>query len=70
MVLGTAGIHFSYLLLDRGARFKLRQLRRTLFGEPSEGAPLIKRLLRPVAFAPRWLLRRSRLRREAARRGR
>jgi hypothetical protein len=68
MVLGTAGIHLSYLLLDRGARFKLRQLRRTLLGAPSEGAPLVKRVLRPLAFAPRWLLRRARDRRAAVRR--
>ncbi|HEY5722236.1 MAG TPA: nucleotidyltransferase family protein [Allosphingosinicella sp.] len=60
MVLGTAGIHLSYLLLGRGAGFKLRQLRRTLLGGPSEGAPLAKRLLRPIAFFPRWLLRRAR----------
>lgn len=60
MVLGTAGIHLSYLLLERGAGYKLRQLRRTLLGGSSEGAPLAKRLLRPVAFIPRWLIRRAR----------
>jgi hypothetical protein len=68
MILGTARIHLSYLLLERGARFKLRQLRRTLLGAPSEGAPLVKRLLRPIAFAPRWLLRRARDKRAAVRR--
>ena len=60
MVLGTAGIHLSYLLLERGAGFKLRQLKRTLLGASSEGAPLPKRLLRPIALVPRWLLRRAR----------
>ena len=60
MILGTAGIHLSYLLLERGAGFKLRQLKRTLFGASSEGAPLAKRLLRPIALVPRWLLRRAR----------
>lgn len=60
MVLGTAGIHLSYLLLERGAGFKLRQLKRTLLGGSSEGAPLAKRLLRPIAFIPRWLFRRAR----------
>ena len=60
MVLGTAGIHLSYLLLERGAGFKLRQLKRTLLGGSSEGAPLAKRVLRPIAFIPRWLIRRAR----------
>ena len=60
LMLGTAGIHLSYLLLERGTGFKLRQLKRTLLGGSSEGAPLAKRLLRPIAFIPRWLLRRAR----------
>jgi hypothetical protein len=66
MPLGTARIHASYLLLDRGTRYKWRQLGRTLLGASSEDAPLRKRLARPLLYAPRWLLRRARASREAA----
>jgi len=65
MILGTARIHASYLLLGHGGRYKLRQLRRTLLGASSEGAPLVKRVLRPLLYAPRWVLRRFRRSREA-----
>jgi putative nucleotidyltransferase-like protein len=66
MTFGTARIHLSYLLLGRGARYKLEQLRRTLLGAPSEGAPLPKRLVRPLLYLPRWVLGRVRRSREAA----
>jgi hypothetical protein len=65
MTLGTARIHLSYLLLERGLAFKWRQAGRSLFGGPGEGGSPARRLLRPFAYVPRWLLRRVRVSREA-----
>ncbi len=69
MVLGTARIHLSYLLLERGARYKIRQIGRSLFGDSGEGLPISGRLARPFLYAPRWLLRRARTSREVKRSG-
>lgn len=68
MVLGTARIHLSYLLLDRGAAYKMRQIGRSLIGESGHGLPWPGRLARPFLRAPLWLMRRARTRREAAKR--
>ncbi|MGZ8997829.1 MAG: nucleotidyltransferase domain-containing protein [Allosphingosinicella sp.] len=68
MVLGTAQIHLSYLLLDRGARYKWRQIGRSLLGESGEGLPWPRRLAGPFLRAPLWLMRRARTRREIAKR--
>ncbi len=68
MVLGTARIHASYFLLERGPRYKWRQLGRSLVGEAGDGHSWPKRLARPFLRAPLWLLRRARTRRGAARR--
>ena len=66
MVLGTARIHLSYLLLERGAGYKVRQIGRSLLGEAGEGMPWPRRLARPFLRAPLWLMRRARTRRGAA----
>jgi hypothetical protein len=67
MVLGTARIHLSYLLLERGAGYKIRQIARSLFGDSDESVPLAKRLARPLLYAPLWLLRRARASRQVKR---
>ena len=59
LVLGTVPIHFSFLLLDRGWAFKVRQLGRSLFGG-GDDATLARRLPRALLYVPRWLLRRAR----------